>query len=215
MISVHQHGFVRNRSTHSNLLNFYFKVFKRIDCGNAVDVITIDMNKAFDQVNHSILLEKLKNSAISSKFLNLLNSFLSNRKQMVCYEGHLSDLSEVPSGVPQGSVLSPLLFAVYINDLLNKPFANSIVCYADDIKLWGPPSESLNSDLRIISEWMDANYMSVNSDKLRNYSPGKEQPPENIFIQKLNDKSSAGISRSGHKGGQLFNLSLPCSLYIA
>ena len=134
------------------------------------------MNKAFDKINHTKLLEKLSRFGISPKFLNLINSVLSGRKQIVRYNSCLPDMADVRSGVPQVSVLTPLLFAVYINDLLKKDFINKIVCYADDIKLAGAPSDSLNTNLRVFAEWMLDNYMSVNTSKCETIHFGKNNP---------------------------------------
>ena len=183
VISERHHGFVRNRSTHSNLLNCYFDIFTQIDSRKSIDVITIDMNKAFDKVNHSILLEKLSNLGISPKFLNLIRSFLSNRKQRVRYGNELSDAADIPSVVPQGSVLSPLFFAIFVNDLLCKSFSNSIICYADDIKIWGPPSDSIGSDIGLLSEWMESNYMSVNTDKCEVIHFGRNNHHRSYFYR--------------------------------
>lgn len=182
-ISLKQHGFMKNRSPHTNLLNFYHMLYKQLDAKLPIDVITIDMTKAFDKVNHSLLLSKLKAYGVSPKFLNLLNGFLVGRRQRMSYHGNLSACAPVHSGLPQGSVLSPLLFAIYINDLLDKTYSNHLIAYADDIKLGGPPGDSLQSDLAVLSDWMIENIMSVNDEKCELIHFGKNNPRKSYYYQ--------------------------------
>ena len=99
------------------------------------------------------------------------------------YGNELSDAADIPSGVPQGSVLSPLFVAIFVNDLLCKIFSNSIICYADDIKIWGPPSDSIGSDIGLLSEWMESNYMSVNTDKCEVIHFGRNNHHRSYFYR--------------------------------
>ena len=106
-----------------------------IDQGYPTDVIYFDFHKAFDTVPHARLLLKLKEYGINGNLLCWLDGFLSNRRQRVLINGSFSQLSDVTSGVPQGSVLGPLLFTVYVNDL--PPCVNSsLMLFADDTKLF-------------------------------------------------------------------------------
>lgn len=103
--------------------------------GNSVDVIYLDFAKAFDTVPHQRLLEKLKAHGIGGKLWNWVKSWLSGKLQRVCIKGKASDWIRVVSGVPQGSVLGPLLFLIYINDLEER-IENWILKFADDTKIF-------------------------------------------------------------------------------
>ena len=98
-------------------------------------LIYLDFAKAFDTVNHAILLDKLALYGLDNNFLKLIFSYLSDRSQRVSVNGTLSDEIMVTSGVPQGSVLGPLLFLVYTDDMLSLPEFSSCFCFADDTKL--------------------------------------------------------------------------------
>ena len=127
------------------------------------------MSKAFDEVWHEGLLFKLRQNGINGKLINLLKSYLSNRKQRVHINGSESDWGEIESGVPQGSVLGPLLFLMYINDL-EIGIKSHIKFFADDTSLFsivGDPNTSaceLNHDLKLISQWALQWKMSFNPD---------------------------------------------------
>ena len=127
----------------------------------------LDISKAFDKVWHEDLIFKLKQNGVSGNLINLLSSYLDNRKQRVVLNGSLSDFIPIKSGVPQGSVLGPLLFLIYINDLeIN--IKSKIKFFADDTMLYSivrDPSISateLNHDLEIISIWAHQWKMSFN-----------------------------------------------------
>ena len=131
-----QYGFKEKSSTMSNLLYTYSLVYSSIEKHREVDIITIDFNKAFDKIDHTILLMKLSNY-IPSGFLNIISLLLLNRRQVVQIEDSLSEALFVTSGIPQGSILSPLLFNLFMNDLFDIRLYNFIVAYADDLKnLW-------------------------------------------------------------------------------
>ncbi len=134
LIRNSQHGFSRGKSCLTNLLSFFDKITDEVDKGNPIDVIYLDFAKAFDKVPHQRLLRKLKSLGVSSNVRRWIENWLSNRKQRVVINGEESDWVTVTSGVPQGSVLGPLLFLIYINDI-DKDVTGIISKFADDTKL--------------------------------------------------------------------------------
>jgi len=132
-----QHGFRKGRSCLTNLLSFLDKVTEYVDSGYDVDVVFLDFAKAFDKVPHVRLIQKLECHGIDGKLKYWIAEWLTNRKQRVCVNGTLSDWKTVLSGVPQGSVLGPILFLIFINDL-DYNITNWILKFADDTKIFGP-----------------------------------------------------------------------------
>jgi len=135
LLSPHQHGFIPNRSCNTQLVSVIDKWTSSIQSGIPIDVIYFDFRKAFDTVPHSRLLLKLEAYGITGNLLDWIQSFLVQRKQRVVINGEFSPWSSVKSGVPQGSVLGPLLFAIYVNDLPTI-VKSSLVLFADDTKLF-------------------------------------------------------------------------------
>lgn len=118
IIIPQQHGFLPNRSIETNLITFVDSLYESMDKRVPVDVVYTDFSKAFDKINHQLLIDRLAETGIDGILLWWIESYLKNRNQLVTVNGYRSDLFRVPSGVPQGSHLGPLFFIVYINDIL-------------------------------------------------------------------------------------------------
>lgn len=165
-----QHGFVRGRSVESNLVSFLSFVSPIVCQRGQVDTIYFDMSKAFDLVDHSLLLEKLKSYGMSTTLCTLLHNYLSDRHNFVRILGHLSQPFVTLSGVPQGSILGPILFNVFINDLSSCVLHSEILQYADDIKLFREivsleDCVKLMDDVKSVSNWCSLNRLTLNPTK--------------------------------------------------
>ena len=132
-----QHGFIRGRSTVTELLTFLHDIGAALDKGLETDVVYLDFSKAFDSVDHGKLVLKLKQHGVEGNLLSWLANYLSDRKQRTVVSGALSKPLPVISGVPQGSLLGPLLFVVYTNDIQATAASScSILIFADDTKCY-------------------------------------------------------------------------------
>jgi hypothetical protein len=136
-IHPNQHGFMTSKSTTTQLLEFYDNIYNKLENKIQTDVLYLDLSKAFDSVSHELLLLKLKTFGFSNNLYNWFESYLDNRKQRVLIEGKCSSYKKVLSGVPQGSILGPLLFLYFINDMpkLSNNEESQLFLYADDSKL--------------------------------------------------------------------------------
>ena len=179
LIKESQHGFRRGRSCLTNLLIFLDKITRDVDEGHNVDAIYLDFAKAFDKVPHQRLLVKLRSMGIGGSLLGWIGDWLEGRRQRVYIGGGRSGWRWVTSGVPQGSVLGPLLFLVFINDL-EEGVLNSLLKFADDTKLFGvvdnvTQHDQLQRDLCTIVEWSKTWQMEFNVDKCNILHFGNEK----------------------------------------
>lgn len=164
-----QHGFRAKRSTETQLLTFVHDLYKNLHNNMQTDVIIMDFAKAFDKVPHKNLIHKLKEYGIGGYINQWIESFLHQRQQRVVCEGEMSSWTPVTSGVPQGSVVGPILFLVYINDLPAK-LQSKVRLFADDTIIYmSVTNESdavtLQKDLKLLEEWEAKSHMSFHPDK--------------------------------------------------
>ena len=178
-----QHGFLKGRSTITQLLAVYQEIVEALAKGKETDVIYLDFSKAFDKVSHHFLIGKLSRLGIAGNLLIWFKSYLSDRYQRVTLQGCYSDRLEVFSGVPQGSILGPLLFLVYINDIPGSIKHNSkIALFADDSKLYKTITKpydqiALQEDLICLSEWCTEWDMNFNTSKCKTLNISQKKSP--------------------------------------
>ena len=165
-----EHGFLPGRSTVTNLVTAESITADYLNNRRLVDVILLDFARAFDKVRHNILISKLSNLGISAQPLDWITNFLSNRTQMVICSDSVSTPISVTSGVIQGSVLGPLLFVGFINDLPEQASHCDFLLFADDSKAIGTVTDSheqdlAQQDLNSIGSWSQANHLPLSIDK--------------------------------------------------
>lgn len=171
-ITSDQHGFRAGHSTLSQLLAHTEAILERLEDGALVDVIYLDFAKAFDKVDHGVLLHACKNSGITGKVGLWLHQFLTGRKQYVSVNGVASSMIDVISGVPQGTVLAAILFLVMLNSIGDEVRSSNIGSYADDTKIMHKiksleDTKSLQQDLESVYKWAEKSNMCFNSDKFQ------------------------------------------------
>ena len=165
LLNPNQSDFRPGDSTVNQLLSITHTIFKAFDCNPPLDVhsVYLDISKAFDRVWHDGLIYKLKRCGVSGPLLFLIQSFLKDRKQRTVLNGQSSNWGDISAGVPQGSILGPLFFLVYINDLAVGLFAvdTSLFTVVEDSNT---AANDMNHDLDLISQWAHTWRMSFNPD---------------------------------------------------
>lgn len=166
-----QHGFRKHHSCETQLLSFTQKIHVILDARSSADCIFLDLSKAFDKVCHRLLMLKLRSLNLDSSLLKWIECFVINRHQFVSANHFNSSPAIVASGVPQGSVLGPLLFLIYINDLLNC-VSSPIHLFADDCVVFreiknGADVNTLQADPDNIATWCDNWRMELNISKCK------------------------------------------------
>ena len=168
LMSLHQHGFVRGRSCLTNLLHCHEEWGHLVENHQGVDVIFLDLSKAFDLVPYHNLLQKLQSLGFGGLLLYWIRGYPTVRSFRVEVNSTLSDPMDVTSGVPQGSILGPLLFLLFMNDL-PEGITSSSILYADDVKMWGPSDDrvTLQQSLLSLENWVSENGMVLNTSKCK------------------------------------------------
>ena len=164
----YQFGFRKSHSTSHAIITLVERVSKALDMGKDVVGVFLDLKKDFDTVDHTILLRKLEQYGIRGKTLRWFESYLSNRSQYVEYNNSKSDTKIITYGVPQGSILGPLLFIIYMNDFSSSSDLLFSILFADDTSVliegtnFTNISQILNTELENVNIWLKANKLTVN-----------------------------------------------------
>ena len=169
-----QWGFLLGKSTVTGLLATTHNWLSILEGGGEIGAVFFDLRKAFDSIPHEALLDKLKVTGLSNPILAWITDYLTCREQKVVVNGKESQHTPVLSGVPQGSVLGPLLFLIYIDDLAQLPLLDGgqVVLYADDLLLFRPIQSQedyhhLQDDIVMIEDWVYSNYLTLNPTKCK------------------------------------------------
>ena len=185
-----QFGFRPNRSPQKAILKLLDYIIKALDDNEACVGVFLDLSKAFDALDHSILLDKLEHYGVRTLELSWFRSYLYNRKQFVELNNMKSEEKIVKYGVPQGSTLGPLLFLLYVNDLVNVSKLLFFILFADDTNLLMSDKNinnlciKLNVELKSVNSWLNANKLTKNMDKTHavSFSRGNEDIDVNIVL---------------------------------
>lgn len=171
LLAKEQHGFRRHRSTLTSLLMLTDKIYQNIDSGKPTVAVFLDLSKAFDIVDTNILIHKLEHYGIRGTSLQLFRSYLTSRNIFVAGNGMVSNRKEVKIGVPQGSILGPLLYIIYTNDFINSLSSSQAYIYADDTAITVSDNdatralETMQEELSSASSWFAANKLKLNAAK--------------------------------------------------
>ena len=202
LMSPCQHGFLPRKSCMTQLLCALDDWTETLDSGNSVDVLYLDFKKAFDSVPHERLLKKIYAYGFRGDLFNWIQDFLKGRRQRVSVNGSMSGWSDVISGIPQGSVLGPLFFAIFINDLPSL-LRNKVLLFADDTKIYSSisranPISSLQDDINACIEWSVMWQLPFNISKCKILHIGQFNPRycynmDGMDIVKVNEEKDLGV----------------------
>ena len=223
IIYEHQYGFQKNKSTSSAILDLYSQLIESIENKKFACSIFLDFAKAFDTVNHEILLKKLEYYGIRGVANKWFRSYLTNRSQNVKIGGIYSETNCISHGVPQGSILGPTLFLLYINDINVSSKKLKFLLFADDTSTvfthdnLKTNEETYNTELRYVHDWLNANKLSLNIKKSNMVIFQTPQKKKNLDIQiKINNTVIEEHSYTKYLGILLDNKLTwkPSSVYI-
>ena len=198
LFSEHQFGFRSGHSCSTQLLSVLEDWSKALDCNENVDVIYLDFRKAFDTVPYARLINKLYAYGIRRRLLRWIQNFLTNRKQKIIVQGEESQWADVASGIPQGSVLGPVLFLTYINDLPDA-IKKFVTIFADDtmehavIRTENDAIE-VQEDLYEMSDWSEIWEILFNAKKCKSLHMGKIQSKDCILYEKRRSENTSRTS---------------------
>ena len=203
-----QHGFRERRSCETQLINLTQELHQNLEDREQVDMVVLDFSKAFDKVPHRRLMKKLWNYGVRGSTHQWIQSFLIGRQQRVIVDGETSDWVPVESGVPQGTVLGPILFLTYINDL-PKSVTSKVRLFADDCVMYRTVANEddcslLQEDLRNLEEWEKRWCMSFNPDKCNTISITRKRNRINHQYT-LHSKTLENVDSATYLGVELSN----------
>ena len=159
-------GFLSKRSPVDVLTELLENIHRLREKNVLAHCTLLDLSKAFDTLDHSILLDKSCRYGLRGKIEKLLKSYLKDRKQFIRYKGEPSSTKKFECGVPQGSVLRPLLFLIYINDIVDIPKHNNTLLYASDTNIFGKYEQTEHTnEMKLISSWLESNKLTPNIKK--------------------------------------------------
>ena len=173
ILKDNQFGFRKNYSPQLALIKFINHILQQHDRGNFTVCVFLDLRKAFDTINHDILIKKLEHYGIRNQTLNWFVSYLSGRQQYTEINGVKSNKQVLKTGVPQGSILGPLLFLIYINDFVDSSDILKSILFADDTNVFHSDSDlltvqnTMNLELTSVSTWLLSNKLSLNVSKTK------------------------------------------------
>lgn len=217
LLTSKQSGFRAKHSCLTALTDVVESIREEIDTGHIALLVLLDHSKAFDTVDHTILLQKLKKMMHFSTYaVNLIGSYLNGRSQYVDAQGKKSRSMMIEGGVPQGSILGPLLFSIYVNDLPTVLSKSKVRMYADDVQLYmsddyGSISNcvaNLNEELRAVYKWAKTNGLTLNPSKSKCLVIGKNRKPVNLMDNVLINGEQVEVVKTAKNLGVVFNCSL-------
>ena len=211
ILNKKQFGFRCNHSTYMAILELVDKISMAVENNETTAGIFLDLSKAFDTIDHNILLYKLEYYGFRGKVLKWFTDYLYNRKQYVLYNSYKSEYKNILCGVPQGSILGPLLFILYVNDITNTSNVLEFVLFADDTTITYSHSDiiskfdMINSELQEVTNWFKANKLSVNASKTNYMLLGTNHKLsrldenasiilDNTHLKRVNDTKFLGVT---------------------
>jgi hypothetical protein len=206
-ISKDQFAYLKNHSTSHCLHRLVDDVLENINYKEKTALCFIDIRKCFDTINHRILLQKLHKYGIRNNELKWFTSYLKDRSQVVCKNNTLSDLRNINIGVPQGTILGPILFLLYVNDLSNAVISSNINVFADDVVIYSSSNcmtelqVNLQCTLDAVYEWYSSNKLTLSIEKCNimviNSNPSQQI---NDFKLRLGDKDLSKVNSTKYLG---------------